>query len=203
MNGNGFTVQGSDFNRAVKLIKKAFPRKKKDQVLASAIVRVADNQVFVSMPGAEVQVKAFGYGRFSAEIPFDLFKSICSDYYDHRKSYSFGFGPGRISVNQVDNHFPGITFRELNADSDPEAGPASTPPPEDTEEISYLDLPLLGIYYHLKKYPPRTLTSRRFMEGHARIEDILNRVDKLLQPLGLSRHTIEKILDERNPHKKK
>ena len=92
MNGNGFTVQGSDFNRAVKLIKKAFPRKKKDQVLASAIVRVADNQVFVSMPGAEVQVKAFGYGRFSAEIPL-ICQEVLQRHYDHR-NLLFWFGLG-------------------------------------------------------------------------------------------------------------
>ncbi len=204
MNGNSFTVQGSDFRRAVKLIKKAFPRKKKDQALSSAVFRVADNQVFVSMPGAEIQIKAFGCGHFSAEIPFVLFKSICGEHYDSNKSYSFDFGPGRISVDGLETLFSKIIFRDRNADSDPEAGIAPTPPPlEDTEEISYLDLPLLGIYHHLKKYPPRTLTSRRFMEGHARIEDILNRVDNLLQPLGLSRHTIENILDDRNPYKKK
>jgi hypothetical protein len=39
------------------------------------------------------------------------------------------------------------------------------------------------------------------MAAESEIENILSKVDKLLKPLGLGRHTIERILDDKNPYK--
>ena len=62
------------------------------------------------------------------------------------------------------------------------------------EVTSYLGLPLLGIYYQLREYPPHTFVNPRMLAAEAEIENILSKVDKLLKPLGLGRHTIERIL---------
>ena len=187
---NGFIVKGADFKKSVKLIKKAFPRKKKDQEYASTVFKVVGNQILITMPGAEVQMKAVGFGHFDCEVPFALFKDICRDQYDRTKSYTFIFDHGLLSVNGVSYRFPGIIFSSDCVEHHDESD----------EKISCLGLPLLGIYYQLKQYPPGTLTDRRFMEGNAEIERILTKVGSLLKPLGVGRDTIEKILDDRNPY---
>lgn len=196
----GFDVNGAVFNKTVQRLKKAFPRKKKDQEYLSVVFRATDTQVSISMPGAEVGLEADSFGHFSAAIPFHLFKDLCQDHYVKDKSYMFRFGPGLLSINGLSYRFPEIVFE---AEVQPQAsftdikktanGNVGSP------DVSPLGLPLLGIYYELKKYPPGTLTHPRFMKGQTDIEDILNKVDKLLKPLGLGRHTIEKLLDERKP----
>lgn len=190
---NGFIVKGSDFNKSVKLLKKAFSRKKKEQEYATTVFKVSGDQVLISMPGAEVQVKADGFGHFRSEVPFTLFKDICSDHYDRARSYTFEFTHGLLTVDGVSYRFPDITFHSgLNEGHD-----------DSNNKASFLNMPLLGIYYQLKKYPPGTLTDRRFMEGNAEIEKILTKVDSLLRPLGLGRDVIEKILDDRSPFNSK
>ena len=71
---NGFVVDGAEFKKAVKILRKAFLRKKKDQQYVAGVFEVAKGKVSISMPGAKVYMKAVGYGRFLSEIPFELFK---------------------------------------------------------------------------------------------------------------------------------
>lgn len=203
-NPNGFIVKGSEFNKSIKLLKKAFPRKKRDQEYVSVIINVTDNHVSISMPGAEVFIKADSFGNFSAALPFRLFKNISMDQYLGETDYTFLFDHGMVSINNLKCNYPDIVFCHSTESHKMPPDPHGTMGESfgDYKE-SFLGLPLLGIYYELKKYPPGTLTHLRYMRGHAEIEDILNKVDKLLRPLGLGRDTIEKILDDRSPLKPK
>ena len=151
---------------------------------------VKDSKVTLSIPGAEVDLNTVGSGSFSAEIPFNLFKNICSDRYERDQSYSFMFAPGQIAINGVLCQYPDIFFKELTSDTGSNQ--------VSSLEKSFQRYPLLAIYYELKKYPPNTLMTRRYLEGSTQIENILKKVDKLLQPLGMGRHTIEKVLDDRS-----
>ena len=213
---NGFIVTGTDFKKAIKLLKIAWPRKKKEQQYVSAVFKVQANTVTLAMPGATVELSAFGYGQFSCEVPFVLFKDICRDVNSANQSYTFVFDHGLVSVNGLSSRFPTIIFHEdctghaianpalaTDKKTHTAAKTANSAALMPDNQMVGLGLPLLGIYYQLKQYPPGTLTNPRFLKGYQDVEDILNKVDSLLRPLGLGRHTIEKILDDRNPYRPK
>lgn len=206
---NAFTITGTEFNKSLKLLRHAFPRKK-DHKYVTAVFTAADNEVLISMPGAQVKLNTIGYGNFSCEVPFNLFKSICGDVCANKQLYTFVFDHGVICVNGVSSRSQSIIFRDHAAELSSKTAACASPEDAANEhnvisaaitddQVSCLGLPLLGIYYQLKQYPPGTLTNPRFLKGDRDIEDILNKVDKLLKPLGLGRDEIEKLLNDRNP----
>jgi len=61
-----------------------------------------------------------------------------------------------------------------------------------------LGLPLLGAYSYMRKYGFRELIGNKaFVSQELAVINILRKAVDLLEPLGISREDLEKILDER------
>jgi hypothetical protein len=174
----------------------------------AAVFEVRNDDVSMCVSGAKVDMDAKGYGFFSAQVPFDIFKNICNDRYKKDTLITFLFDHKQITVRGLTYRSGDIIFRKgsirqglLFEDSQDNHKETTTDNIPDMME-GFVGLPLLEIYYHLRRYPPGALArNARIVAGEQEIEKILNKVDRLLKPLGLGRHTIEKILDDKKPYK--
>jgi hypothetical protein len=58
-------------------------------------------------------------------------------------------------------------------------------------------MPLLGAYAYMKRYGFHPSVNRTFTEEQGEVLSILDRAEKLLEPLGISRDDLEVIIDRK------
>ena len=149
---------------------------------------------------------------------FNIFKSICNDQYKKDTLITFVCEHEQItvkgitckskhisvtkhSIRQTSNSTTTISKETLLFENPQDNHKKTTTDNIPDMMKGFVGLPLLEIYYYLRRYPPGTFAKNaREVAGEKEIESILKRVDKLLKPLGLGRHTIEKILDDKKPY---
>jgi len=194
------TITGKDLKRAIEKLKTAFPRKKKEINARSVVISTSPGKVTFSIVGASVDIPGQSNDVFTAEIPFIEFKMIREDPYKSKEELLFQFSPGSLTFRGIPTKSPAIHV--TGGENNPGRLPLSTPP---TPSKSFLDpadspigMPLLGAYAYMKKYGYQPAVANKvFAHQQQEVQTILDKADKLLEPLGISRDDLEAMIDKR------
>ena len=208
-------VAGSGIKLTKRKLRIAFPKKKQEPITA-ILLTGKQNELVFSLPGAAVNVPALVTGPFACEIPWLMFKTVFDSGFEDPALIQFEFADGWFKIGSVLTRSKSIVLQSPNADVlqstndevfslavelvaksdavEPElpvdsvtvvVDPADTP----------LGLPLLVVWSSIKKHGFQRLIVSSYAADQ--VDELLNKADKLLAPIGVSRGDIERLVDQK------
>lgn len=196
---------------AVKILRVAFPKKKQLPLVAVTFV-VEPPVVEIHLPGAVVEIPCSATHSFSARIPFSEFRQISGETYGTQERIELGFASGKLSVGNLSINLQDVHV-STNVPSNPvaiESVKVASPGAEPPQEVvlaatpqaldGLVGFPLVSAYMHMRRYSDPTLETNASLAtigAREKVNGILDRAERLLQPLGLRRSDIERLLDQR------
>ena len=193
------TITGKDLRNAIRKLKPAFPRKK-DMDERSVVISASSGKATFSTLGAAVEIPGESNGVFTAEIPFIEFKMIMDDPYTNKEELRFEFSRGSLTFRGITTKSSDILVKrgKINPGTLPPKTPVDPPKSFINPIDTPMGMPLLGAYAYMKQYGFRpTVANRTFAEQQAEVLAILDRAEKLLEPLGIGRDDLEVIIDRK------
>ena len=206
-----FIVAGISLTSIRKELKPALPKKRQEASYLVVITTTATS-VKVAIAGAAVELPAMTSGPFIVQLPYTHFKFILTDPFDPGTLFRCELAAGSFSFNGMVIKSPQILVQwgAVGAAAAQAASPAAapvTPDPLDapvaTPIISNpldatVGLPLLAAYAYIRKYGIHHFTaSKTFASQQVEVDDLLNKVDRLLRPVGITRSDLERLLDRK------
>jgi len=183
----------------------AFRPKVKDEVSYVVTIVAKAASVTWSTTGVATAVPAATSRAFTAQIPYVYIKRIFTDLPREDELIEIAVSPGSFGVNglvttssqvlvQAEEAGPALPSKATAKNKALEnEGPAIIDPLD-----SPLGSPMLGTYRNFRKYGiQRFAVNEAFMKNQKKLEEILRKADKLLQPLEITRSDLERLLDER------
>ena len=206
-----FIVAGISLTSIRKELKPALPKKRQEASYLAVITATAKS-VKVAIAGAAVELPAMTSGPFIAELPYVQFKFILTDPFEDGALIRCELAAGSFSFNGMVTKSPHILVRSgeggataaqpassAAASVTPSAlaAPAATPVIANPLDAT-VGLPLLTAYLHLRKYGVQHFAaSPTFASQQVEVDKLLNRADRLLRPVGITRSDLERLLDRK------
>ena len=206
-----FVVSGAAFIRARKNLKPAYPKKKQSATAIVGFVSTSPTEVSIQLAGASATMPAIVSTPFHAQMPWLFFQQLVTAAVDEAATLQFQICNGIFKYGSMSLKSNQILFRAEKhptkevGDNAGSQGLIEKPETEDNDEPPLPDLvnaplglPLLGAYSYMRKYGFRELIGNKaFVSQQFAVITILRKAVDLLEPLGISREDLEKILDER------
>ena len=163
---------------------------------------VSLDQVRISIPGAEVVKQAAGSTCFSVEFPFRHLRFTEKDNVRARDLVTFQFESGAITFREVRFTDSRILLGTDDARGRHSGGAASQSGPVSKSRIKPLvgsleGAPLGLIYCRLREIEPTPPSTEYLLYAKLKAEKILQRAERLLSPMEISRTDLEEILSKR------
>ena len=183
-----FTIAGHLVLSLRKRLRLAFP-KKAFAATTTVEVRVADQEVTISLLGASVALPASTVGTGTVSLPWRQFLPVLTEPFQPSGQVSFACAPGEFTLDGVKSRSKAIVVGAVGGAADPDPEPR-------TARGGALGAPLLEAYLRTRRYGVQpTLGDRGLLRQQAEVEQLLTQAVRLLAPLGVQRSDLERILD--------
>ncbi len=195
-----FSVTGPSLMRARKTLKPAYPKKKLEAASTIEIVSLTLTEVAFQLPGASARVETKLSNLFKCQMPWILFKQTFLDDYSKSESVELKIGAGFFTCGFSTLRSDQIVFQLLDSGdtpvkADPQEG-ADAPMPDLVN--APLGFPLLSAYAYMRKHGFREyLANKGFVQMERDVLFLVSKATKSLEPLGVTREDIEKLIDQK------
>lgn len=186
-----FTITGDLVLSLRKSLRPAIP-KKAFAATTTVEVHVGEQEVTFSLPGASVRLAASTEGSGTIKLPWRQFQPVLSEPFQKDGRVTFAFAPGEFTLDRVKSRSKSIEVRALAS-----GGAAEVVDDKPAQGVrGALGAPLLEAYRRTRLYGIQpTLANRALLRQQGQAEQVLAQALRLLQPLGVERSDLERILD--------
>jgi hypothetical protein len=197
-----FVVSGIALRKAFRKLKPAHPSKKQADT-ARATICGDLTRVTIALPGGAVGMPALVDRPFAAELPFTDLWLIATEPYDDAAVIAFEISSGSLCVHNITTRSPKIVVQP-GTDAAATSGEGQSAPPVMSNPMDApIGFPLLAVFAHIRKYGLNLgAGSYEFAQQQMQVDTILDKAEKLLNPLGVRRADIEEMIERRVSSKK-